>query len=117
MDSEDALVRAEIQTLCAEAVSSVVGNSTEEHGRVTMQQVLEQCHNRACVIPASLTVQVTDDPLRSDQDIQFLLAVHSLAIRGATEGDTALNQAGIFMENPTQYLIGNRMANHFNGMF
>jgi hypothetical protein len=33
------------------------------------------------------------------------------------QGDTSLNQAGIYMENPTNDLIGNRMVNHFNGMF
>jgi hypothetical protein len=33
------------------------------------------------------------------------------------QGDTALNQAGIYMENPTNDLIGNRMVNHFNGIF
>ena len=33
------------------------------------------------------------------------------------QGDTSLNQAGLYMENPTNDLIGNRMVNHFNGMF
>jgi hypothetical protein len=32
------------------------------------------------------------------------------------QGDTSLNQAGIYMESPTNHLLGNRMANHFNGM-
>lgn len=32
------------------------------------------------------------------------------------QGDTALNQAGIYMESSANDLIGNRMANHFNGM-
>ncbi|MDX1693426.1 MAG: hypothetical protein R3208_06655, partial [Ketobacteraceae bacterium] len=33
------------------------------------------------------------------------------------QGDTALNQSGLYMESPNNLLIGNRMANHFNGMF
>lgn len=32
------------------------------------------------------------------------------------QGDTSLNQAGIYLESPNNHLIGNRMANHFNGM-
>jgi hypothetical protein len=60
MESEDATVRAHIQAMCAEAAPSVVGNSTEEYvviaeGSVivTVQQVQEQCYDRACVIPAA----------------------------------------------------------------
>ena len=33
------------------------------------------------------------------------------------QGDTSLNQSGIYMESPSSHMIGNRMANHFNGMF
>ena len=32
------------------------------------------------------------------------------------QSDTSLNQAGLYTESPTNDLIGNRMANHFNGM-
>jgi len=34
-----------------------------------------------------------------------------------SQGDTSINQAGIYAVTPTNNLIGNRMANHFNGMF
>lgn len=33
------------------------------------------------------------------------------------QADTSLNQAGLYSVAPTNNLIGNRMANHFNGMF
>lgn len=33
------------------------------------------------------------------------------------QGDTSLNQSGIYMESPNNLMVGNRMANHFNGMF
>jgi hypothetical protein len=33
------------------------------------------------------------------------------------QGDTSLNQSGIYMVSPNNLLVGNRMANHFNGMF
>jgi len=33
------------------------------------------------------------------------------------QADTAVNQTGLYMESPNNLLIGNRMANHFNGMF
>lgn len=33
------------------------------------------------------------------------------------QADTSLNQAGLYLTSPTNDLIGNRMANHFNGMF
>ena len=33
------------------------------------------------------------------------------------QADTSLNQSGIYMESPNNLMVGNRMANHFNGMF
>lgn len=33
------------------------------------------------------------------------------------QADTSLNQSGLYMESPNNLLVGNRMANHFNGMF
>ena len=33
------------------------------------------------------------------------------------QGDTSLNQSGLYMESPNNHFIGNRMANHFNGQF
>ena len=33
------------------------------------------------------------------------------------QSDTSQNQAGLYMENPSNDLIGNRMVNHFNGIF
>lgn len=33
------------------------------------------------------------------------------------QADTSLNQTGLYMESPNNLLVGNRMANFFNGMF
>jgi hypothetical protein len=41
----------------------------------------------------------------------------TLPVTSNGQGDTELNQCGIYLQSPTNILIGNRMANHFNGMF
>lgn len=44
---------------------------------------------------------------------------HGCTVPGTDDdqADTANNQAGIWLISPTNHLIGNRMSNHFNGMF
>jgi hypothetical protein len=56
-------------------------------------------------------VAVCPWPLNSDK--------HGCSVPGTddAQADTALNQAGIWALSNTNHLIGNRMANHFNGMF